>query len=552
MVYAVYLLFSLFVLSTIGYLSYSLYNNEIQDLKKSLQSYSEITEESMKASIELISSTLYHIDLNIRKSPIELKSMSAEGLNEYKKHLKKIPTSEIRVADANGKIIASTSPMPSNFSAAEKNYFKIFNKVNAPEFYISEPFVSSVRMKHIVVMSRKIVSANGQFLGVVWVSLEASFFSSYRERLNLGESSLFVVTTGIENRFAYRYPEIKNTLGSIISPHPNTHPVFLGKKPRGVYEVNSVKDRIHRYISISWVGEYPVLVIIGKDYKPYMNQWTYQSFLLIFSTMCALIVGFYFLRFFIKHNETTSRHQAQLSNTSRLVALGEMSASIAHEINNPLTIIAMNLQKLEKRITENSISNIEIVKCVGKTRHTAERITKIINGLRMFSRQQNSYRKLTLLSDILNEIHNISSEKFKANGIRFTITNEAEEALIFADETQIMQVLINLLNNSFDVLENSDNQWVMIKVLKNNSGVRIEVSDSGPGISNELVDKVMEPFFTTKELGKGTGLGLSISKGIIEKHQGKFWYDKMAKTTTFVIEIPIGQPALEVEELKAS
>ena len=114
--------------------------------------------------------------------------------------------------------------------------------------------------------------------------------------------------------------------------------------------------------------------------------------------------------------------------------------------------------------------------------------------------------------------------------------SEIPQVTVLAREAQLAQVLLNLLNNSFDAVEEITNKWVSIDVIDKDKKFQIRVTDSGAGIPSEILDKVMYPFFTTKEVGKGTGLGLSISKGIVEEHKGRIFIDPSMQNTCFVIE----------------
>lgn len=107
---------------------------------------------------------------------------------------------------------------------------------------------------------------------------------------------------------------------------------------------------------------------------------------------------------------------------------------------------------------------------------------------------------------------------------------------------EIPQVILNLLNNSIDALTDKSEKWILIKAEASEKNIIITVTDSGLGISKEVVDKMMSPFFSTKKIGHGTGLGLSISARIIQEHKGKLYYDSQEKHTTFKIELPRLQP----------
>src|SRR6185312_3312229 len=121
---------------------------------------------------------------------------------------------------------------------------------------------------------------------------------------------------------------------------------------------------------------------------------------------------------------------------------------------------------------------------------------------------------------------------------------------IHARPSQISQVLLNLLNNGLDAIRTMTQPWIEIAVVKCEDLVEISVTDSGHGIPNHIANRMMEPFFTTKEVGSGTGLGLAISRGIIEDHHGKFYYDQESANTRFVVALPLEkwhEPSLSVE-----
>ena len=106
---------------------------------------------------------------------------------------------------------------------------------------------------------------------------------------------------------------------------------------------------------------------------------------------------------------------------------------------------------------------------------------------------------------------------------------------------EIVQVLLNLLNNAYDAISESSEKWIKVELKKEPKSIAIWVTDSGGGIPTEVQKKIMQPFFTTKEVGKGTGLGLSISRGIIESHHGQLILDTSSANTCFIIKLPIKQ-----------
>ncbi len=233
--------------------------------------------------------------------------------------------------------------------------------------------------------------------------------------------------------------------------------------------------------------------------------------------------------------------QAALITSSKMTALGEMSSGIAHEINNPLGIIQgktnhlLKLMHAEKLTPEKSAAELE------KISSETERIAKIIRGLRAFSRngEKDPYAPVPM-ADILNNVLALCLERFKNNSITLEIA-PIPQVTIECRDVQIAQVLTNLLNNSFDAVNALTEKWVRVAIESKADQVRITVTDSGKGLPPDVAEKLMQPFFTTKEVGKGTGLGLSISKGIIEEHGGHLWLERSSPHTQFIIELPIKQ-----------
>ena len=115
--------------------------------------------------------------------------------------------------------------------------------------------------------------------------------------------------------------------------------------------------------------------------------------------------------------------------------------------------------------------------------------------------------------------------------------------------SQISQALLNLLNNSFDAVANLSHAWVRLDVVERDGSVELSVTDSGKGIAPELREKILQPFFTTKELGQGVGLGLSISNGLIESHRGMLRMDTRSSNTRFVVTLPSKQSQEELREV---
>jgi PAS domain S-box-containing protein len=237
-------------------------------------------------------------------------------------------------------------------------------------------------------------------------------------------------------------------------------------------------------------------------------------------------------------------HQLLFSQAAKMKALGEMAGGVAHEINNPLTIISGFATLIDGNLRDAEVSPALYERELQRIVATSERISVIVRSLKFFSRSGEKEEFVrTDLSVIVRETLLLCSERFRMAGIALE-TRLTEGALVACRPTQISQVLLNLLNNAFDAVSKLDDRWVRVEVEPLAKGdevsgsYRIRVSDSGPGIPEALQGRLMQPFFTTKGPGAGAGLGLSVSNGIVEDHGGGLRYENVGGHTSFCVELP--------------
>jgi signal transduction histidine kinase len=265
------------------------------------------------------------------------------------------------------------------------------------------------------------------------------------------------------------------------------------------------------------------------------------SFFLSISIICLLgcrDMEIYSRNDFLQ-NEILLRDQAKLVEAIRLAAVGEMAAGVAHEINNPLTIILSSLQKLDRKIKSDSLNNDYLNSTLEKMNISGNRIAKIIKSLKIFSRDgSNDDFQNESLVNIINDSIYFCHEKFTHSDVELII-DQIPDVKIMCRLSQISQVLVNLLNNAYDAVENLENAKVQISFNLNKTFLLVSVIDNGAGVPLEIREKIMSPFFTTKPVGKGTGLGLSLSNEIIEQHGGKFTLENVVNGTIFTFTIPL-------------
>jgi C4-dicarboxylate-specific signal transduction histidine kinase len=261
--------------------------------------------------------------------------------------------------------------------------------------------------------------------------------------------------------------------------------------------------------------------------------------------MSMFVSSFFFLILLLLGKRLIDKAQKKLeverqarTHVARLSAIGQMSGSIAHEINNPLAILSGTSQMIQMCLNKDPIPKDILTTSANTIKDSVERIADIVSGLRNLTRDDHKEKfSLIEFDSLLSEIMAICKDRYSRFGINIISPSETG-FLIEGQRIQIAQVLIILLNNSVDAIKEEKKKWIKIEVLQNKKETTISVIDSGPGISKDTKDKLMTPFFTTKKPGEGTGVNLSISKNIIDKHNGKFFYDDTSENTKFVIQLP--------------
>jgi histidine kinase len=250
-------------------------------------------------------------------------------------------------------------------------------------------------------------------------------------------------------------------------------------------------------------------------------------------------------------SDITKRLEAeqQLIQASKMATLGEMATGVAHELNQPLSVIKTASSFFVRKIDKKEAIDHDILKTMlTKVDDNVDRATKIINHMRQFARKSDLEMEKVQLNEVLENAFEIFSQQLKVRGIEVVWEIEANLPKINADSGRLEQVIINLLLNARDAIEE---KWelmahtkkdgtITLRTATQDSDVVCEICDTGRGIPDEIANKIFEPFFTTKEVGKGTGLGLSISYGIVKDCGGAIRATvKDGQGTCFILTFPI-------------
>jgi C4-dicarboxylate-specific signal transduction histidine kinase len=256
------------------------------------------------------------------------------------------------------------------------------------------------------------------------------------------------------------------------------------------------------------------------------------TLLLLSALLSALFVIFFFVstqervveaeraRKLEKENADT---RAMLFHQDKLASLGFLSAGVAHEINNPLTVVTAVLTHIREVLSDaaNFPHRESFLSLVDNATNASWRIANIVKRLLAFARTDKGELGPVSTHAVVQEAYEMVRYVLEKNSVELILQTHGDSPLIRANSGELGQVLLNLLTNAKDALSGTQNARIVLSVDENSESVFIRCSDNGPGVPETLRQKVFEPFFTTKEVGKGTGLGLAISSTLVASMGGR-------------------------------
>jgi two-component system NtrC family sensor kinase len=235
--------------------------------------------------------------------------------------------------------------------------------------------------------------------------------------------------------------------------------------------------------------------------------------------------------------------QEQVIRTEKLASLGKLSATIAHEINNPIAAVLTYIKLMTKLVARNEFKperGADIARYLGTMASETARCGEIVKNLLAFSRQSKITIENNSIEEIIEKTLVLIAHDLKIKGIRLKKDIEANLSKIQCDFKQIQQILLNLVSNASEAMTPNGTLTVSARHAERKGLLELKVADTGCGIPPENLENIFEPFFTTKEEGKGVGLGLSVAYGIITGHRGLIEVEsELGKGSTFTVYLPI-------------
>jgi histidine kinase len=397
-------------------------------------------------------------------------------------------------------------------------------------------------IKHWIVRTSPIVNEKGEVVAAMEISLDITERRLLEVELEKSEEKYHAIFNNIPNPvFALNAQtlEILDYNMSVETVYGYTGKEISGKSFLTLFKEDEKEDYARKIKSKSEINQAKHLTKDGQelfvDIRISPSEFSGHEVLLVTTS------------------DITQRLEAeqQLIQASKMATLGEMATGVAHELNQPLSVIKTASSFFIKKIDNNEPIQKDILdSMLTKVDSNVDRASKIINHMRQFARKSDMEMEKVQVNEILENAFEIFSQQLKVRGIEVVRDMHPNLPKIHADPSRLEQVFINLLLNARDAIEEKhagrvsfdDGEKISLRTFMENTAVVVEVCDTGMGIPKHIIEKIFEPFFTTKEVGKGTGLGLSISYGIIKECGGEITAAMNDdRGTCFRVKFPVGR-----------
>ncbi|MBU3949635.1 MAG: GHKL domain-containing protein [Proteobacteria bacterium] len=447
---------------------------------------------------------------------------------------------DLGLIDSSGKHVTYIGP----YKLLNVNYYSEpwFHEVESKGVYVSDVFMGYRRVPHFIIALQR------QETNKSWIlraTIDSDVFETLVRTAQVGKTGdAFIV-----NKAGFYQTRMR--FGNEILSKSNLNPTIFGEGTT-VQEKMNAEGRKILYAG-RWLKNNNWLLVISQDATEEMTRLfkTKQMEIIIVTAGCLMIIftTIFTTRMTIRRLENSDRKMnelnAQLVHSDKLAALGKMAAGVAHEINNPLAVIAEKTGWMEDLLTEEEFQNSqnlgEYKKSLHKIEEHVERARKVIHGMLGFARRMEPHLEDVDINKVINETISFLESYARTNNISIIYDSNPDLPIIASDHSQIQQVFLNLLTNAVDAI--GKDGTINISSKRHDLEISVIVKDNGQGIPKEYQSRIFEPFFTTKKSGKGTGLGLSVSYNIVRNMGGTITLEsEEGKGTIFTVKLPVVVP----------
>ncbi|TVM14611.1 two-component sensor histidine kinase [Oceanidesulfovibrio indonesiensis] len=447
---------------------------------------------------------------------------------------------DIGVIDSRGMHVAYRGP----YSVADVDYSeeRWFFEVMLRGVYVSDVFMGFRNFPHfIIAVQRK----EGDKFWILRATVNLEVFNSLVQTVQIGKrGDAYLVNKDniLQTPSRFRTPVLTE------SRMPEMPTRFTG-----VAVEKRMIDSEPRLLGMTWLSTVDWLLVISEDPREEMSPMIkaeFNAFLVFLAGTIIVCIGAVFVtnRMVLKimaADKEAAALDASLLQSNKMAALGKMAAGIAHEVNNPLTLIRESAGWVKDLVAEEDPAAIknydEINQTLDKIDRHVERAKSVTHRMLGFGRRMEPRQEGVNVNTIVNETLKFLESEALYRNIEIDKNFDPNIPLITNDPIQMQQVFLNVIDNAIDAIDHDGTITLRSGVTNEGNEVFVSISDTGKGIPPDQLEKVFDPFYTTKKVGEGTGLGLSIVFGILERLGGRIFAEsKVGEGSTFTITFPFG------------
>jgi two-component system NtrC family sensor kinase len=455
---------------------------------------------------------------------------------------------DLGVIDEHGRHLAYIGP----YDLMDKNYSNTFwfKEVMKKGLYISDMFMGFRKIPHFIMAVTR--TENGE-TWILRATINTEVFRSLVENVTIGKTGEVYLLN--QQGIFQTSPRFR---GKIMEKSPSPVESFHEGTRIRILDADDQKHLPRQIVAQTWLKAPHWMLVVKQNYSEAFSDVNHANratvIFLILSAIATLIVTVIITKHMIevvkRRDAEADQLSKQLMQAGKLASVGELSAGVAHEINNPLAIILTERQILLDLVGQTPSLDEgfkkELLDSLSQVDIQVQRCKRITQNLLRFSRRTTSVIETVNLNEFLGEVIELVEREAKTSGITFIPELEEDLPPILTDPSQLQQVFLNLITNAVDAHDGKPYGSIHISTRSDdeNEGVEVLFADTGSGISQENLDKIFDPFFTTKLVGKGTGLGLSICYSIIKRLGGDVSVQStLDKGTVFTIFLPYSPPS---------
>jgi two-component system NtrC family sensor kinase len=448
------------------------------------------------------------------------------------------------------------------YDLMDKNYSQTFwfKNVMGSGIFISDMFMGFRKVPHFI------IAVTRQERGEKWIlraTVDTEVFRSLVENVRIGKTGeVFILNEeGIYQTSPRFAGKIMERAAMPLEPYHEGIKIHVvepdEKNPKAKKEI----------VATAWFREPRWRLVVKQEYSEAYDEVNYANYAtLIFLHLAALTILLvsilttrHLVRVIKDRDAEADQLGRQLMEAGKMASLGELSAGVAHEINNPLAIILTERQLLLDLLeqTKNLDDGFkkELTESLSQMDVQINRCKRITHNLLRFSRRTRSVIEKVDLNSFLEEVVELMEREARSSGIRFQTELDENLKPVLSDPSQLQQVFLNLITNAIDAHDGKPYGTVRISTRADDEHQKAHIvfADTGSGIPKEILDKIFDPFFTTKAVGKGTGLGLSICYSIMQRLGGSISVkSQVGEGAEFTVTIPYQPPAQAQEGVAAT